>query len=259
MNPIASKSQHRFEGAVVIVTGGTKGIGRGIAHAFLEAGAEVVVCARHAPEQPVQAAGRSAIFLPCDVCNPASIAEFVQLAVSRHGRIDVLINNAGGAPSGDSATMSPRLIERIVQLNMLAPFYCAQAVNRVMQGQESGGAIVNVSSVAANRPAPGAAAYGAAKAGLTRLTETLAMEWGPKVRVNAVVVGLVKTEGSAEYYGGAEGMARIDAMLPLRRMAEPADIGAACIYLASPAAAYVSGAELAVHGGGERPAYLQFV
>lgn len=259
MNQIASQSQHRFEGAVVIVTGGTKGIGRGIAEAFLEAGAEVIVCARHAPEQPVQAAGRSATFLPCDVCSPASIVEFVQLVVSRHGRIDVLVNNAGGAPGGDSATMSPRLVERIVQLNMLAPFYCAQAVNRVMQDQQGGGAIINISSVAANRPAPGAAAYGAAKAGLSRLTETLAMEWGPKVRVNAVVVGLVKTEGSADYYGGTEGMARIDAMLPLRRMAEPADIGAACVYLASPAAAYVSGAQLAVHGGGERPAYLQFV
>lgn len=247
------QEQPRFDGAVVIVTGGTKGIGRGVAESFLAAGAEVVVCSRGEPEETVQVAQRSAMHLICDVRDPESVTKLVDAVVSRHGRVDVLVNNAGGGPNADAATSSPRLFEKIVQLNLLAPFYCAQAVNRVMQDQGSGGAIINISSVSATRPSPGTAAYGAAKAGLARLTETLAMEWGPKVRVNAIIAGLVSTENALAHYGGADGIARIDAMLPLKRMARPSDIAAACLYLASPLAAYVSGAQLAVHGGGERP------
>ncbi len=125
-----------------------------------------------------------------------------------------------------------------------------------MQTQPDGGAIVMVGSVSGVRPSPGTAAYGAAKAGLHHLAASLAVEWAPKVRVNTVVAGMVETERSALHYGDAEGLAAVGRTVPLGRMATPADIAAACLYLASPASAYVSGASLLVHGGGERPAFL---
>jgi NAD(P)-dependent dehydrogenase (short-subunit alcohol dehydrogenase family) len=105
------------------------------------------------------------------------------------------------------------------------------------------------------RPSPSAAAYGAAKAGLINLTQTLAVEWAPKVRVNAVTAGLIRTELAAMWYGDEEGIAAVGATVPLGRMGEPSDVASACLYLASPLAAYISGANIVVHGGGERPAY----
>ena len=132
----------------------------------------------------------------------------------------------------------------------------SQAANRVMQTQESGGSIVNIASVSTIRPSPGTAAYGAAKAGLVNLGSSLAVEWAPKVRVNAVIVGLTQTEQAHLHYGDEEGIAAVGATIPLGRMAVPADIGNACLFLASPAASYVSGTSFAVHGGGEKPAFL---
>jgi NAD(P)-dependent dehydrogenase (short-subunit alcohol dehydrogenase family) len=239
----------------VIVTGGTRGIGRGIAEAFLECGARVIVCGRQSPTQPPAAAGHAATFIGCDVRDPGSVAQLVEQVIAQHGRVDALINNAGGSPQVDAAASSPRLAEKIVQLNLLAPFYCAQAVNPFMQRQESGGAIVNISSISALRPSPGTAVYGAAKAGLVSLTQGLALEWAPKVRVNAVIAGLIATEGAAEQYGGAAGIARISAASPFRRMGVPADVASACLFLCSPLASYISGAQLAVHGAGEIPLY----
>jgi NAD(P)-dependent dehydrogenase (short-subunit alcohol dehydrogenase family) len=125
-----------------------------------------------------------------------------------------------------------------------------------MQRQEHGGAIVNIASVSAIRPSPGAAAYGAAKAGLLNLTATMAVEFAPKVRVNAVVAGLIETEQSALYYGDEAGVAAVAETVPLRRMGTGEDVANVCLFLASPLAAYVSGASIIVHGGGERPAFL---
>lgn len=125
-----------------------------------------------------------------------------------------------------------------------------------MQQQADGGSIINICSVSATRPSPGTAAYGAAKAGLLNLGRSLAVEWAPKVRVNAVIGGLIRTEQSHLHYGNDDGLQRVAATVPLGRLAEPGDIGDACLYLASPLAAYVSGAEIALHGGGERPAFL---
>jgi NAD(P)-dependent dehydrogenase (short-subunit alcohol dehydrogenase family) len=116
--------------------------------------------------------------------------------------------------------------------------------------------IINIASVSAIRPSPGTAAYGAAKAGLVNLTTSLAVEWAPKVRVVAVISGLVETEQSHLHYGDAEGVAAVGRTIPLGRMAVPADIGQTCLYLASPLASYVSGSALTVHGGGEAPAFL---
>src|SRR6185437_9327456 len=168
---------------------------------------------------------------------------------------DVVINNAGGAPPVPAATASPRLHAKIIELNLTAPLHVAQAANAAMQ-QAEGGSIIMISSVSGTRPSPGTAAYGAAKAGLTHLAVSLAMEWAPKVRVNTVVVGLVGTEESAAHYGGPEAMAAAAASVPLGRMATPEDVANACLYLASPLASQVSGAAMLVHGGGERPAFL---
>lgn len=166
-----------FTGRVVLVTGGTKGIGAAIAAAFLGAGADVVVCGRTTPDTLPAAGGREAVFLAADVRDPAAASSLVDSAVERFGRLDVLVNNAGGSPDSDAATVSPRFVEKIVALNLLAPFYVAQAAHRVMRDREGGGSIVNIGSVSAHDPQPGTAAYTAAKAGLLALTRALALEW----------------------------------------------------------------------------------
>ena len=248
------KPAPELRGAVVLVTGGAKGIGRAIASAFLEAGATVVVCGRTAPPQtPLD---ESAAFISCDVRDPVAVERLFESIAATYGRIDVLINNAGGSPPMDAATAPARLTEKIIQLNLLGALFCSQAANRLMQQQASGGSIINIASVSGERPSPGSAAYGAAKAGLLSATGSLAIEWGPKVRVNAIVAGLVDNGHADEHYGGLAGIERISEMLQLKRMGRPDDIAAACLYLASASAAYVSGAKLAVHGGGEPPAFL---
>jgi NAD(P)-dependent dehydrogenase (short-subunit alcohol dehydrogenase family) len=240
------------EGRVVLVTGGARGIGRAIAERFLEDGARVVICGRHAPETPVG----QAVFVQADVREPDAADLVVKAAVDRFGRLDVLVNNAGGSPFAEAATASPRFSAAIVALNLLAPLNFAQRANAVMQAQDEGGVIVNVASVSGTRPSPGTATYGAAKAGLLNLTQSLAVEWAPRVRVNAVTPGLVRTEQSHVHYGDEAGIAAVSATVPLGRMAEPRDVAEACFFLASPAARYTSGANLLVHGGGERPAFL---
>jgi NAD(P)-dependent dehydrogenase (short-subunit alcohol dehydrogenase family) len=241
-----------FTGRVALVTGGTRGIGFAIARTFLEAGADVLVCGRSEPEELPAAGGRIAEFRAADVRDPGQAAGLVDATVQRFGRLDVLVNNAGGAPSAEAATVSPRFVERVVALNLLAPFYVAQAANRVMQQQDDGGSIVNIGSVSAHDPAPGSAAYSAAKAGLLQLTRALALEWAPAVRVNHITTGLIRTENAASHYGDDEGAA-IARAIPMRRMAVPADVAAACLFLSSPLASYVTGADLPVHGGGEIP------
>ena len=248
--------------AVVIVTGGTKGVGRGIARRFLEAGARVVVCGRTPPEEPVRAtagaaSGAEAVFVAADVREVEAVDRVVARAMDLYGRIDVLVNNAGGSPPADAATVSPRFSTSVITLNLIAPLIFSQRVNAVMQKQERGGSIVNIASVSGLRPSPGTAAYGAAKAGLLNLTESLAVEWAPKVRVNAIAAGPLKTEKSALHYGDDAGLARVAATIPLGRLGEPEDVGDVCVFLASPGARYVSGATVVVHGGGERPAFLE--
>lgn len=245
-----------FTGKVVIVTGGTKGVGRGITLRFLEQGASVVVCGRNAPEELPRHGDNEAVFMAVDVRDVDQIQQCVDDTVERFGRLDVLINNAGGAPFADAATASPRFSESIIRLNLLAPLNFAQCANAVMQEQEEGGAIVNIASVSAVRPSPGTAAYGAAKAGLVNLTTSLAVEWAPKVRINAIIGGLIRTEQSHLHYGDEAGIEAVGKTIPLGRMALPEDIGDACLYLSGELSSYVSGSTVTVHGGGERPSFL---
>ncbi|HUC03782.1 MAG TPA: SDR family oxidoreductase [Acidimicrobiales bacterium] len=239
-----------FTDQVVVVTGGSRGVGAGIVAAFLAAGAQVVTCGRR------EAAPPGAVFVTADVRQPEEARRVVAAATDTFGRLDVLVNNAGGSPAVAASDASPRFVESIVALNLLAPFFCAQAAHEVMAAQDGGGAIVNIGSVSGLRPSPGTAAYGAAKAGLINLTATLAQEWAPAVRVNCVSAGMVLTDAGGDHYGGPEGLARVAATVPLRRMGVPDDVAQAVMFLASPHAAYVTGANLVIHGGGEWPPFL---
>jgi len=238
-----------FSGQVVVVTGGSRGVGAGIVAAFVAAGAHVVTCGRNEAEVP------GAVFVAADVRQADQATLVMDTAVERYGRLDVLVNNAGGSPFRMAADMSPRFVEAIVALNLTSPLYCAQAAQKIMAVQGRG-SIVSVSSVSGIRPSPGASVYGAAKAGLISLTATLAVEWAPAVRVNCVTAGLLETDAGDEHYGGPAGLARVAATVPLGRMGTPADVAQACLFLSSDAAAYISGANLVMHGGGEWPAYL---
>lgn len=245
-----------YTGQAVVVTGGTRGIGAGIARAFLAAGAEVLVCGRTEPAGVPATEDRSAVFTRADVRDPEQARRLIGEAGERFGRVDVVVSNAGGGPHVEAATASPRLHAKIIELNLIAPLHVAQAANAVMRQQSRGGSIIMVGSVSGVRPSPGAAAYGAAKAGLHQLATSLAAEWAPQVRVNCVVPGPVDTEAArAAHYSGAPGA--VGATVPMGRMATPDDVAGACLLLASPLAAYVTGAALLLHGGGERPAYLR--
>lgn len=243
-------------GKVVLVTGGVRGVGAGISRVLRAAGATVVTCARR-PSEELDLADLE--FHSCDLREPEAVAAMMDDIVSRHGRLDVVVNNAGGAPFAMAAEASANFHAKIVALNLLAGLTVAQEAHRVMTSGDAagGGAIVNISSVSAHRPSPGTASYGAAKAGTDSLTQSLAVEWAPQVRINSVVVGPVKTELAEMHYGDAEGIAAVDATVPMGRMAEPRDVGMAVAFLASPLAGYITGAEVLVHGGGERPAFLQ--
>lgn len=245
-----------YTGKVVLVTGGTKGIGAGIAQAYLDAGAEVIVCARNAPEHLPASGSRSAAFFAVDVRDADSLQALFDGIQRDFGRLDVLVNNAGGAPAAEAATASPRFHESIIRLNLIAPLNVAQHANRLMQAQAQGGCIVFIGSVAAQRPSPGTAAYGAAKAGVLALVTSLAVEWAPKVRVVTVSPGLVLTEQAHLHYGSEAGIAAVGAGIPAGRMAAAADIANACLFIASPLASYASGCNLLLHGGGERPSFL---
>jgi NAD(P)-dependent dehydrogenase (short-subunit alcohol dehydrogenase family) len=245
-----------MSGRSVLVTGGCRGIGRAIAARFLTQGADVVVCCRHEPDDLPRADDREAVFVAGDVREPDDVDRLVTVATERFGRLDVVVNNAGGSPASDTATASPRFSAAIISLNLIAPLIVSQRANAVMQRQAGGGGIINIGSVSGLRASPGTAAYGAAKAGLINLTRTLAVEWAPKVRVNCISAGLIRTEQSHLHYGDEDGIAAVAATVPLGRMGEPGDVASACLFLASPLAGYISGENLVVHGGGERPAYL---
>ncbi|MGW5848632.1 SDR family oxidoreductase [Streptomyces sp. NPDC055254] len=243
-----------LDGRVAVVTGGTRGVGAGIARSLLAAGARVVVCARRPPGRPVAQGGRQADFAALDLRDPAAVREFFDAVAGRYGRLDCLVNNAGGTPYRLLGEGEAERHARVVELNLLAPLTASLAARPWLR--ESRGSVVMIASVSGTRPSPGTAAYGAAKAGLENLARSMAVEWAPEIRVNSLVLGMVRTELSHLHYGDADGIAAVGATVPLGRLAEPSDVGDATVFLASERAAYISGASLLVHGGGERPAFL---
>ncbi len=245
-----------FSGKVAIVTGGCRGVGRGIAETFLAANADVVVCCRNEPETLPEADGHTAVFVAADVREPEQIDTVIAATIERFGRLDVLVNNAGGSPPADTATVSPKFSAAIINLNLVAPLVLAQRANTVMQGQPAGGVILNIGSLSGLRANPESAAYGVAKAGIVNLTETLGVAFAPKVRVVCVTAGPILTEQAHLYYGDDEGIAAVGATIALGRIAEPSDVADVCLFAASPLARYVTGTQIIVHGGGEKPAYI---
>lgn len=244
-----------LSGQVAIVTGGTRGLGRDMAAALAAAGCAVTVCGRNQPDSLPDGIS----FTAADVRDADQAKGLVDGVVDRHGRIDIIVNNAGGSPATDAAIASPRFVEAIMKLNLYAPLYMAQAAHAHMAAA-GGGSIVNIASVSGIRPSPGTAIYGAAKAGLLNLTQSLAAEWGRDgIRVNAIIAGLMTTENAEATYGNAAAQARVGASMPLGRMGTGADLAGAVLWLCSPLAAWVSGARINVDGGGERPYFLDLI
>ena len=236
-----------LSGQVTVVTGGTRGVGLGIARRFADAGAVVFVFGRNAPD-PESSVGA---FVPCDVRYADSVDRAFRQVEDAAGGVDVLVSNAGGAPPAAAASASPRFHAAIVDLNLTAALHCAQRARVAMAGRPEAGRIVHVASTAGLRPAPTVAAYGAAKAGLLSLTRSLAVEWAPDVRVNAVAPGPVRTESTPLHYPDPAMRAAAEAKIPLGRFAEPEEVGDACLFLASSLARYVTGATILLHGGAD--------
>ena len=255
-NPVSSgKTRFDFTNQTVIVTGGSRGIGRQICEAFAEAGAQVFTCSRRPPEKPYLSERITCESV--DVRDPEATSEWLARCAADTSAsdigIDVLVNNAGGAPAVTSAEATPKLTNKILELNLNAPLILSQQVYAHMIGREAPGAIVNIVSISSHRPTPTGAAYGAAKAGLMNATSSLAVEWGPKVRVNCVVSGLVETELTGDHFGDASSKKKITDSIPAKRFAKPEEIAHAVLFLSARDSSYVSGAALEVYGGGEWP------
>lgn len=239
-----------------MVTGGAGHIGRAICESLLAEGAAVIAVGRREPADPIESQGREATFYSADIRDPVASQALMDFINERFGRLDILVNNAGGGPPVAAADASPELTQKIISLNLLAPLVLSQQAHSLLTQAPEGGSIVNIASVSGARPSPGTAAYGAAKAGLLNVTKSLAMEWGPAIRVNALIVGLVHNDAGVEHYGGEEGFKRVADMLPLKRMASPQDVANAVMLMCSDRASYISGANLEVDGGGEVPVFL---
>ena len=235
---------------IALVTGGTKGLGLVTARRLAADGMKVFVCGRSEPSSPLEGLE----FIACDVRDPASVQTMVQTIREKAGPVTVLVNNAGGSPHSDAAIASPRFAEKIVGLNLMAPLWASQAVYEGMA--ERGGSIINIASVSAVRPSPGTSVYAAAKGGLLSLTQSLANEWGPHIRVNAIIVGYIETENTEATYGDGDAQKRIGENIGLKRLGKAQEVAEVVAFLASDKSSYVSGAKIEVHGGGERPPFL---
>lgn len=247
----SGRTRFDFSGQTVVVTGGSRGIGRQICEAFAAAGARVETCSRRLVDEPYASSAIRATAV--DVRDPEATRAWLAECARAAGGFDVLVNNAGGAPSVDSAEASPKLVQKILELNLLAPLVLSQQAHPHLSARPGGGSIVNIVSISSVRPTPKGVAYGAAKAGLMNATTSLAVEWGPAIRVNCIVAGLVATELTGDHFGEGETQREIQRAIPAGRFARAEEIAQACLYLAARDSSYVSGAALEVHGGGEWP------
>jgi 7-alpha-hydroxysteroid dehydrogenase len=247
----------RLEGSVAVVTGASRGIGRGIALALAEAGADIVVTARDGDAleevaEGVRSRDRRAVVHAGNLVE--GIAEdLAERAMADLGRLDIWVNNAGGAdePSVEPlVTTSDHKMRSFLELNLVAAFQGAKAAARRMT---DGGSIVNIASGAGMRAAPNTGAYGASKAALLNLTATLAAELAPaRIRVNAISPGMIPTRSFLEVLNFTEeDLPELARRVPLGRLGTPEDIGAAVVYLSSPAASWMTGQNLFISGGRE--------
>ncbi len=243
----------RLDNKVAIVTGAGRGIGQGIALAFSEVGAHVVCAARTrdqveaTAEQARRHSGR-ALGLVCDVMVRDQLEELVSQTMREFGRIDIVVNNAGGWPPQAALDTSERTFEQALHFNVTTAFVLTRLAVPHMLATAGGGSVVNISSAAGRLVMPGFVAYGTAKAALSFMSRELGREFAPKVRVNAIAVGAVETSALSPFLD--DGLrAKMEALTPMRRIGTVEDIALAALYLASPAASYVTGKVIEVDGG----------
>lgn len=254
MNILSPQNLLNFTNKVVIVTGSGSGLGSGIALRFAEAGAAVTVNYRssaagaQAVVRQIEAASGRAIAVQADVTQKAEVERLVAQTIEAFGRLDVLINNAGLYPLASLLEMTEAEWEAVVDSNLRSTFLCTQAAAKQMIAQGQGGAIVNIASIEAENPAPLHSHYNAAKGGVVMHTAAAANELGLYgIRVNSVSPGLIWREGIEQ--GWPDGVERFLKAAPLGRLGRPDDIADACLFLASPAARWITGANLRVDGG----------
>lgn len=250
----------RLTDQVAIVTGAGAGIGRAIAVAFAEAGADVAVAARtpEALEETVrliEATGRRGLAVPTDVMVEDQLDRLVDTTVDHFGRLSVLANNAGGSLPRAAMQTSQRYLTTALHFNAVAPFLLSQRAAQAMVDTQGSGSIVNVSSRSADMVMTSMLAYGAGKAALNMITQNMAADLAPQVRVNAIGVGGVDTQAMAFVMGDDHLRRQYETNTPMRRIGKPRDIAAAAVYLASPASSWVTGVVLRVDGGTTAPSF----
>jgi len=247
----------KLDGQVAVVTGGGQGLGKVFCHAFAEAGADIVVAEINPETGPqtveeIKAKGRRAMFIQTDVTDRDSVANMVQTAVAKMGKVDILMNNAGIVKWGEAENVAEEDWRSVVDVNLNGLFFCCQEVAKHMIARGEGGRIVNISSMSGfivNRPQP-QTSYNATKAAVAHLTKSLAVEWAQhNIRVNAIAPGYMGTAMAKPFfedpnYGGIW----ID-MIPMKRPGEPEELGPLAVYLASQASSYVTGTTVIIDGG----------
>ena len=246
----------QLENKVAIVTGATSGIGRAIALAFGAAGASVTVNFRSSPEAAdevvgrLEAAGGKGLAVHADVTKAGEVGAMVARTVEEFGRLDVMVNNAGMETKMPFLETPLEVWEEVLAVNLTGPWLGCQAAARQMVGQDGGGRIVNISSVHEDLPMPTNAPYCAAKGGVRMLTRTIAVELAPHgVTANNIAPGAVETPMDAEIKEDPQQYESLLSEIPLGRMGKPEEVAALAVYLASDAAAYVTGSTYVVDGG----------
>jgi 7-alpha-hydroxysteroid dehydrogenase len=245
----------RLDGKVAVITGAGRGIGQAIALAFAEQGADVVISARteseiEATAQRAKKFGRRAIALPCDVTDGAQLEALVARTKRELGRIDLVVNNAGGFPPMAFLDTDLPSWEWCFKFNLTSAYLLTRTCLPIML-ERDGGAVLNISSAAGRIVQKGFVAYGTAKAALSFMTRQLAAEFAPRVRVNALAVGAVETSALAPFLTD-DLRAQMEAMTPMRRIGAVEDIAAAALWLCSPAGGWVTGKVVEVDGGTEK-------
>jgi 2-dehydro-3-deoxy-D-gluconate 5-dehydrogenase len=241
----------QLQDRVALVTGASRGLGAAIARGYAEQGAHVVAAARSL-EQLKEVVGSDPDHLSAlelDVADPSAVAEAVDAVVDRHGRIDVLVNNAGVAPAGDFLTQDPVSWRQTLEVNVLAPMLLAQTAGRHFCAQGSG-KIINMASTTGLRGKPGLVGYSTSKGAVVRMTESLAAEWARHgVQVNAIAPGAFRTDAQKEVTDSPELLERRVRRIPAKRMGDPGEIVPLAVLLASEASDFITGSVFVIDGG----------